>query len=81
MLGACTVSPLTLTSYPCFPYGEGSFYTPLHYLISLCSVLTVDKSSLPQVCLFINAVFSAIKVFQECGGGDLLGLITRGILP
>lgn len=27
------------------------------------------------MCLFINAVFSAIKVFQERGGGDLLVLL------
>lgn len=31
--------------------------------------------SLSPVCLFINAVFSAIKVFWECGGGDLFALV------
>ena len=53
------------------------FYRPLYHLISLCLQLTVCTSLRhpPQVCLFINAVFSAIKVFHGCGGGGLLALL------
>lgn len=68
-----------------YPWGPSFSRPPALFDISVFEVDCgyILKTSSPK-CLFINAVFSAIKVFWGCGGGTLLALVfnnKRGILP
>lgn len=71
-------------SHPRLSFWGPPFYRPLHCLTSVFEIDCgyIFKTTSPK-CLFITAVFSAIKVFQGCGGGDLLALLfnnKRGVL-